>query len=300
MMINTVVIPVAGLGTRMLPATKAIPKEMLSIVDTPVIQLVVNELVDAGFTHIIFVTHASKGAIENHFDTSFELETTLERRSKRSQLQSVRTIIPPHVQITSVRQPSPLGLGHAIMCAKHIIGDRDFAVVLPDVLLEKETFEPASQNLIEMMTIFGSSGRSQIMVEMVPLEKVFQYGIVDISKQSLSPGEIAPISRVVEKPTPEDAPSRYAVVGRYVLSKEIWSFLEKTKPGAGLEIQLTDAIESMIEAGIGVDAYGMHGNSLDCGDKLGYATAFFKYALKDPSLAAPFLSMVRETIKPYG
>ncbi|MGI9915863.1 UTP--glucose-1-phosphate uridylyltransferase GalU [Vibrio owensii] len=281
------VIPVAGLGTRMLPATKAIPKEMLPLVDKPLIQYIVSECVAAGIKEIVLVTHSSKNAIENHFDTSFELETTLEQRVKRQQLDEIRSICPPDVTIMHVRQGKALGLGHAVLCAKPMIGDDDFVVVLPDVILDEYTADQATENLAGMIKRFNRFNASQILVEPVPVEETFKYGIADIDGGLLKPGESSKIKAMVEKPDPSIAPSNLAVVGRYVLSHRIWDLLEQTQVGAGGEIQLTDAIDALIEIEA-VEAYHMTGESHDCGDKLGYAKAFFKYALRHHSIGSDF------------
>ncbi|MCP3864871.1 MULTISPECIES: UTP--glucose-1-phosphate uridylyltransferase GalU [Marisediminitalea] len=285
--VKKAVIPVAGLGTRMLPATKAIPKEMLPVVDKPLIQYVVNECVQAGLKEIILVTHASKNSIENHFDTSFELETTLEQRVKRQLLEEVQSICPKDVTIMHVRQGAAKGLGHAIMCAHPMVGDDPFAVVLPDVIIDEYTSNPKKDNLAEMVSRFNTSRVSQVMVEQVPQESISKFGIVDLEGASIKPGESAKIYDMVEKPPLEEAPSDLAVVGRYVLSQEIWSLLEFTPPGAGGEIQLTDAISSLMKVEQ-VDAYYMKGKSHDCGSKLGYMKANVEYALRHPSLGADF------------
>ncbi|MFS1703474.1 UTP--glucose-1-phosphate uridylyltransferase, partial [Alteromonas sp. AMM-1] len=233
--VKKAVIPVAGLGTRMLPATKAIPKEMLPVVDKPLIQYVVSECVKAGLKEIILVTHASKNSIENHFDTSFELETTLEQRVKRQLLEEVQSICPKDVTIMHVRQGAAKGLGHAIMCAHPMVGDAPFAVVLPDVIIDEYTSNPKKDNLAEMVSRFNTSRVSQVMVEQVPQENISKFGIVDLEGKSIKPGESAKIHNMVEKPALEEAPSDLAVVGRYVLSQEIWPLLEFTPPGAGGE-----------------------------------------------------------------
>ncbi len=285
--VKKAVIPVAGLGTRMLPATKAIPKEMLPVVDKPLIQYVVSECVQAGLKEIILVTHASKNSIENHFDTSFELETTLEQRVKRQLLEEVQSICPKDVTIMHVRQGAAKGLGHAIMCAHPMVGDDPFAVVLPDVIIDEYTSNPKKDNLAEMVSRFNTSRVSQVMVEQVPQESISKFGIVDLEGATIKPGESAKIYDMVEKPPLEEAPSDLAVVGRYVLSQEIWSLLEFTPPGAGGEIQLTDAISSLMKVEQ-VDAYYMKGKSHDCGSKLGYMKANVEYALRHPSLGAEF------------
>ncbi|MFC3031869.1 UTP--glucose-1-phosphate uridylyltransferase GalU [Pseudoalteromonas fenneropenaei] len=279
------VIPVAGLGTRMLPATKAIPKEMLPIVDRPLIQYVVNEAVAAGIKEIVLVTHSSKNSIENHFDTSFELEATLEKRVKRQLLAEVQNICPKGVTIIHVRQGEAKGLGHAISCAAPIIGDEPFVVILPDVLIDEMASDLKKDNLAEMVARFKQTGASQIMVEPVAHQDVDKFGIADIGNVALKPGDSADLQSVVEKPALEDAPSNLAVVGRYVLSKSLWPLLAKTPLGAGGEIQLTDAIAMLMQEEQ-VQAYAMKGKSHDCGSKIGYLCANVEYALRRPEFAA--------------
>lgn len=283
--VRKAVIPVAGLGTRMLPATKAIPKEMLPLVDKPLIQYVVNECIMAGIEEIVLVTHSSKNSIENHFDTSFELEAMLEKRVKRQLLEEVQSICPPHVTIMHVRQGLAKGLGHAVMCAKPLVGDAPVAVVLPDVIIDEYSTDVTEDNLAEMLRRFAQSSRSQIMVE--PVANVSHYGVVDCQGQSLMPGESVPIVGIVEKPSAEEAPSHLAVVGRYVLSAGIWPMLEKTPAGAGDEIQLTDSIAMLMERET-VEAYHMKGKSHDCGDKLGYMKAFVEYGQRHSVLGNEF------------
>ncbi|MDE3271774.1 UTP--glucose-1-phosphate uridylyltransferase GalU [Pseudoalteromonas sp. G4] len=277
------VIPVAGLGTRMLPATKAIPKEMLPIVDRPLIQYIVEEVAAAGIKEIVLVTHSSKNSIENHFDTSFELEATLERRVKRQLLEEVQAICPKDVTIIHVRQGEAKGLGHAVECARPIVGNAPFAVILPDVILDNASCNLKKDNLAEMITRFSDSGHSQIMVEKVADEDVDKFGIVNINGNDLLPGGSTAIKNIVEKPKREDAPSNLAVVGRYVLDKSIWPLLKQTPLGAGNEIQLTDAI-AMLMKEQQVDAYYMKGKSHDCGSKLGYMKANIEYALRRDEL----------------
>jgi len=277
--VTKAVIPVAGLGTRMLPATKAIPKEMLVLADKPLIQYVVNECAAAGITEIILVTHSSKNAIENHFDTSFELESTLEKRVKRQLLEDVRSICPEGVTIMQVRQGQAKGLGHAVLCAKPMVGNEAFVVVLPDVLIDEYEANLKTENLAKMLALYNENQISQIMVEAVPQELVSSYGVVDLQAQKVEPGQSKPIEAIVEKPKQEDAPSNLAVVGRYVLSENIWPLLKETPPGAGDEIQLTDAIAKLIQQEQ-VDAFYMTGKSHDCGSKLGYMQAFVEYSLR--------------------
>lgn len=293
--VKKAVIPVAGLGTRMLPATKAIPKEMLPIVDKPLIQYVVNECVKAGLKEIILVTHASKNSIENHFDTSFELEATLEKRVKRQLLEDVQSICPKGVTIMHIRQGVANGLGHAIMCAKPLVGDAPFAVVLPDVIIDDSTSDPKKDNLADMVAKFNTSRVSQVMVEQVPDEDVSKFGIVDLEGAVIEPGEAAKMHQMVEKPDLEDAPSNLAVVGRYVLSEKVWDLLEVTLPGAGGEIQLTDAIDSLMKLEQ-VDAYYMKGKSHDCGSKLGFMKANVDYALRHPELGEDLKAYLKELL----
>ncbi len=293
--ITKAVIPVAGLGTRMLPATKAIPKEMLPIVDKPLIQYIVNECIAAGIKEIVLVTHSSKNAIENHFDKSFELETTLEKRVKRQLLDEIQAICPKDVTILHVRQGEAKGLGHAVLKARPIIGNHPFVVVLPDVILDDATADPKSENLTAMITRFNEVGYSQIMVEPVPMEKVSSYGVADCGGHQLTAGESTVMTAVVEKPPVEEAPSNLAVVGRYVLSAPIWDMLAFTPPGAGDEIQLTDAIASLMKLET-VEAFHMTGKSHDCGSKLGYMKANVEYGLRHPELADDFKQYLTQLI----
>ena len=286
MNIKKAVIPVAGLGTRMLPATKAIPKEMLPIVDKPLIQYVVNEAVAAGIKEIVLVTHSSKNAIENHFDKSFELEARLEKRVKRSLLEDVRSIVPKGVTVISVRQSEPLGLGHAVLTAKPIIGDHAFVVLLPDVLVDKYNSDLSKDNLAQMIKRFEQTQHSQIMVEPVPDDQVNQYGVVDLGGAKIQAGESRKVLGLVEKPDLDKAPSNLAITGRYVLSADIWDLLEKTMPGAGGEIQLTDALHGLDT----MEAYHIKGKSHDCGSKVGYMMANIEYALKCSVLGEEFYS----------
>lgn len=277
--ITKAVIPVAGLGTRMLPATKAIPKEMLPVLDKPLIQHVVQEAVAAGMTEIVLVTHSSKNSIENHFDTSFELEATLEKRVKRQLLDEVRSITPKNVTLISVRQPVALGLGNAIMCAYPVVGHNPFAILLPDVLVDQHQCDPVQDNLAAMMSRYTETGVSQIMVEPVPDNMVNQYGVVDLNNASLHAGTSATITDMIEKPAIGEAPSNFAITGRYVLSEHIWDLLAHIPPGAGDEIQLTDAIYQLCLRET-TEAYHIVGKSHDCGTKLGLIQANIEYALQ--------------------
>ena len=277
--VRKAVIPVAGLGTRMLPATKAIPKEMLPVVDKPLIQYVVNEAIAAGITEIVLVTHASKNSIENHFDTSFELEAQLENRVKRQLLEEVRSIVPEEVTVISVRQPYAKGLGHAISCARPVVGEQPFAILLPDVLVDQYRASPENDNLASMVKNYEATHHSQIMVEPVPWESVHKYGVVDCKGVDLIAGGVARIEKMVEKPDSKRAPSNMAVVGRYVVSPSIWELLAKTPMGVGGEVQLTDALEELLKLEV-VEAYRIIGGSHDCGSKLGYMQANIAYAMR--------------------
>ena len=292
------IIPVAGLGTRMLPATKAIPKEMLTLVDKPLIQYVVNECVAAGIKEIVLVTHSSKNAIENHFDTSFELETMLEKRVKRQLLEEVRAIVPKDVTIMHVRQGNAKGLGHAVLCGRPLVGDESFAVILPDVLLAEFSANQKKENLAAMLKRFNQTKASQIMVSPVAPEAVSSYGIADCGGVEIPPGESAKINSIVEKPSVEEAPSNLAVVGRYVFSAAIWDLLERTPIGVGDEIQLTDAIDMLIEKET-VEAFHMTGVSYDCGDKIGYMKAFVEYGLHHNKLGGEFKSYLKDLVKTF-
>lgn len=287
------VLPVAGLGTRMLPATKAIPKEMLPLVDKPLIQYVVNEAVAAGIKEIVLVTHASKNSIENHFDTSFELEATLEARVKRSLLDEVRSIVPKDVTVISVRQSAPLGLGHAVLAAKPIVGNNPFAVMLPDVIIDKYKSNPKTDNLSQMIARFDQTGHNQVMVEPVPQAQVHQYGVVDLAGKNISAGQNATIKNMVEKPNNDEAPSNLAITGRYVVSPTIWDLLEYTPPGAGGEIQLTDALLQLRHLET-LEAYHLTGKSHDCGSKLGYMLANVEYAMQSSHMGEEFTKQIKQ------
>jgi len=288
-MIKKAILPVAGLGTRFLPASKAIPKEMVTVVDRPAIEYVVREAVAAGIEQIILVTHSSKAAIENYFDRNFELETTLEQKKKFDLLKEITDILPKNVTVISVRQPQPLGLGHAVLCAKDIIGDDAFAVLLPDVLVKNTCIE---NDLSLMIQRFDQSNSAQIMVEAVPDHLVDQYGIVDVAT-SPREGESIAMQGIVEKPAIGTAPSNLSVVGRYILPAEIMSLLANTPRGAGNEIQLTDAI-AMLQQSQTVEAYRMKGQTFDCGSKIGYLKAVLHYGIDHPNLGEAFKGLIEE------
>lgn len=289
MQIKKAILPVAGLGTRFLPASKSIPKEMVTVVDRPAIEYVVREAVDAGIEEIILVTHASKGAIENYFDRNFELETTLEQKKKFDLLKEITEIIPSHISVISVRQPQPLGLGHAVLCAKAVVGNEPFAVLLPDVLVKNEK---GINDLAQMMQRYETAQAAQIMVEAVPDELVDQYGIVDVSLLPEAGQSIA-MQGIVEKPAVGTAPSNLSVIGRYILPAEIMQLLEQTPKGAGNEIQLTDAI-ALLQQKQAVEAYRMQGQTFDCGSKLGYLKAVLHYGVNHPQLGTDFKALIQE------
>ena len=288
-MIKKAILPVAGLGTRFLPASKAIPKEMVTVVDRPAIEYVVKEAVAAGVEQIILVTHSSKASIENYFDRNFELETVLEQKNKFDLLKEITEILPENISVVSVRQPQPLGLGHAVLCAKSIVGDDDFVVLLPDVLV-KETDERNDLNI--MIERYNVSKAAQIMVESVPDSMVDQYGIVDVA-ETPAEGESIIMQGIVEKPAIGTAPSNLSVVGRYVLPAKIMTLLEQTPKGAGNEIQLTDAI-AMLQQSEPVEAYRMKGRTFDCGSKIGYLKAVLHYGVDHPKLGDEFKILIQE------
>lgn len=276
--VRKAIFPVAGLGTRFLPATKAMPKEMLTVVDRPLIQHVVDEAREAGIEHLIFVTGRNKSVIEDHFDRQFELEVTLKERNKKNELASLAEDTPGAGSTSFTRQQSPLGLGHAVWCAREIVGNEPFAVVLPDVLVQNEP------GCLKQMIEAYSNQKDQanlIAVEEVPIDRVHMYGIVGVEKGS---GHTLPITQMVEKPKREDAPSNLSITGRYILQPEIFDILENQQTGAGGEIQLTDA---MIRLSKEQPFYAVkfEGRSYDCGSKLGFLTANVAYALKRKDLA---------------
>lgn len=290
-MIKKAILPVAGLGTRFLPASKSIPKEMVTVVDRPAIEYVVREAVASGIEQIILVTHSSKASIENYFDRNFELETTLEQKKKFDLLKEITEIVPEYVSVVSVRQPQPLGLGHAVLCAKSIVGDDDFAVLLPDVLVKAKSEQ---NDLARMIQRYTQASAAQIMVEAVPDELVDQYGIVDVASIP-EEGQSQIMQGIVEKPAVGSAPSNLSVVGRYVLPAKIMQLLEQTPKGAGNEIQLTDAI-AMLQQTDQVEAYRMQGQTFDCGSKLGYLKAVLHYGIEHPQLGHDFKALIRELV----
>ncbi|AHF76521.1 UTP-glucose-1-phosphate uridylyltransferase [Sodalis praecaptivus] len=282
------VIPVAGLGMHLLPATKAIPKEMLPIVDKPMIQYIVDECAAAGVTEIILVTHASKNSVENHFDTTFELEALLESRKKNALLEEVQKICPQGMTVMNVRQGEPLGLGHAVLSAKPIIGDAPFVVVLPDVLLDDSTYDRGSDNLASMIQRYQETGHSQVLVQSLPRDELPNYSVISCNEDVSRPGDAALVQSFIEKPQDiSQIDSDLAAVGRYVLSADVWPLLEKTEPGAWGRIQLTDAIAALVNQQP-VDAVYLTGRSFNCGLKMGYMQAFVSYGLRNKKLGADF------------
>lgn len=290
--IKTAVFPVAGLGTRFLPATKANPKEMLPIVDKPLIQYAAEEAIAAGITELVFVTSSSKRAIEDHFDRNFELETVLAARGKEELLSIVHNILPKGVSCVYIRQPEALGLGHAVLCAKNVVGNHPFVVILADDLIDDEQHGCLAQ----MTELFAEHQCSLLGVERVSPDETDKYGVV---KTTAVGDRLGQVTQIVEKPRPEEAPSNLAVVGRYILSPRVFEILERTGKGAGNEIQLTDAIAKLLDEEK-VLAYEFKGKRYDCGSKLGYLIATVEYALKHPALKADFLRYLRGYCLPEG
>lgn len=277
--VTKAVFPVAGMGTRFLPATKASPKEMMPIVDKPLIQYAVEEAVAAGITDMIFVTGRSKRAIEDHFDKAYELENELERRGKLGLLEFVQNLLPKNINCIYIRQPEALGLGHAVLCAKPVIGDEPFAVLLADDLLDGDP--PVMKQMVDIYDYYHCS---VLGVQEVPREDTRSYGIVASNPLT---ERVEQISGLVEKPRPEEAPSNLAVVGRYVLSSRIFHHLENVTPGSGGEIQLTDGIAALLDEQQ-VLAYRYDGIRYDCGSKMGYLKATVEFALRHPEVAGDF------------
>jgi UTP--glucose-1-phosphate uridylyltransferase len=276
------VFPVAGMGSRFLPATKASPKEMMPIVDKPLIQYAVEEAVAAGITDMIFITGRHKRAIEDHFDMAYEVEAELAARGKKDLLELVQGIIPKHINCIYIRQPEALGLGHAVLCAEPVVNDEPFAVILADDLIDGEPVV-----LKQMAEVYERHQCSVLGVEEVPREHTRQYGIV--KTDGCEPGVV---SAIVEKPQPENAPSTLAVVGRYILTPRIFHHLAKVQAGAGGEIQLTDGIAALLQEEK-VLAYRFKGKRFDCGSKLGYLQAMVEYGIKHPETGAAFAAYLK-------
>ncbi|MDZ5711405.1 UTP--glucose-1-phosphate uridylyltransferase GalU [Jeotgalibacillus haloalkalitolerans] len=287
--VKKAIIPAAGLGTRFLPATKAMPKEMLPIVDKPAIQYIVEEAVSSGIEDIIIVTGKGKRAIEDHFDSAFELEANLQEKEKYDLLEKVKES--SKVEIHYIRQKEPLGLGHAVWCARKFIGNEPFAVLLGDDIVESE--KPCLKQLIEQYEVTQSS---LIGVKTVPDEEAYRYGIVDFTNQD---GKLFEVNQLVEKPAPGTAPSNLAIMGRYILTPQIFSFLDRKERGAGGEIQLTDAIQGLSEHQQ-VFAYDFDGVRYDIGDKIGFIKTIIEFGLKNPELREELEIYLREIVeKPH-
>ncbi|HBS27808.1 MAG TPA: UTP--glucose-1-phosphate uridylyltransferase [Gammaproteobacteria bacterium] len=285
--IRKAVFPVAGMGTRFLPATKANPKEMLPVVDKPLVQYAAEEAVAAGITELIFIIGRNKLSIPDHFDKAYELEAELEARGKEKMLKEVRGILPPHVTCIYIRQAEALGLGHAVLCAKSVVGDEPFAVILADDMIAPKN---GQSGIAEMAEVYNYHGCSVLGSERVPEEDVSRYGVVSATEA----GErLWHVNDIVEKPPVEEAPSNIAVVGRYILTPHIFELIEKTPKGAGGEIQLTDAIAALLKSER-VLAYEFEGTRYDCGDKLGYLQATVEYALRHPELKHEFAEYLKE------
>lgn len=290
--IRKAVFPVAGLGTRFLPATKVTAKEMLPVIDKPLIQYATEEAIAAGITELIFVTGRTKRSIEDHYDSTPELERELRSRDKLRELAQVQEVLPPGVTCIAVRQSVPLGLGHAVLCARPVVGNEPFAVILADDLIANG----GDGCMAQMTRAYAREACSLIAVEQVPEDETDRYGIVSVSGET---GPLARVDAIVEKPPPAEAPSNLGVVGRYVLAPEIFDALENTAPGAGGEIQLTDAIARLVEAGV-VKAYRFEGKRYDCGSKLGYLEATVELARDHPQLGGDFRSFLAALQKGEG
>jgi UTP--glucose-1-phosphate uridylyltransferase len=288
--IRKAIFPVAGLGTRFLPATKAMPKEMLTVVDRPLIQHVVDEAREAGIEHFIFVTGRNKGVIEDHFDRQFELEVTLQERNKQAELGLLEEHLPDAGQASFTRQQSPLGLGHAVWCAREIVGNEPFALLLPDVLVQHT---PGC--LAQMMEVYRANGSdaNMIAVEEVPPERVHMYGVVGVGAPA---GKGFKITQMVEKPKREEAPSNLSITGRYILQPEIFAILENQPRGAGGEIQLTDGMVRLAQAQPFL-GFKFTGESFDCGSKIGFLAANVSYALARKDLAPEFKTELKRIVK---
>jgi len=292
--IKKAVIPVAGLGTRMLPATKAIPKELLPVYDRPIIEHVVKEAIAAGITEIILVTRSGKEAIENHFDAHYELEHRLEKKGKETILGTVKNIIPGHVTVTSVRQSDALGLGHAVLCAKHLLNNEPFAVLLPDVLVLDQESRDKNYSFAAMTDAWNETGIGQVMVERVDSEAIENYGVADLNGEASEPFKSIPLKGLVEKPSPEDAPSNLAVLGRYILPSKVLDLLETTVAGVGGEIQLTDALDELLKRD-GLNAFETDANIFDCGNKQGFLSANLAVGMRDPETKQLIKALIQKS-----
>jgi len=291
--VRKAVIPVAGLGTRMLPATKAIPKELLPVYDRPIIEHVVKEAISAGITEIIFVTRSGKEAIENHFDAHYELEHRLEKKGKEIILGTVKNIIPEGVKVTSIRQNDALGLGHAVLCAKHLLNNEPFAVLLPDVLVLDQISYGMNYSFSSLLKAWNATGVGQIMVERVAESAVENYGVVDIGGHIARPFSSIKINKLVEKPSFKDAPSDLAVLGRYILPPAVLDLLESTQVGVGGEIQLTDALDALLEID-SLNAFLTDASTFDCGNKQGFLGANLALGMRDEQTKQYLMELIHK------
>ena len=291
--VRKAVIPVAGLGTRMLPATKAIPKELLPVYDRPIIEHVVKEAISAGITEIIFVTRSGKEAIENHFDAHYELEHRLEKKGKEIILGTVKNIIPEGVKVTSIRQNDALGLGHAVLCAKHLLNNEPFAVLLPDVLVLDQVFRGINYSFSSLLKAWNATGIGQIMVERVAESIVENYGVVDIGGHIATPFSSMKINKLVEKPSFKDAPSDLAVLGRYILPPAVLGLLESTQVGVGGEIQLTDALDALLKID-DLNAFLTDASTFDCGNKQGFLGANLALGMRDEQTKKYLMELIHK------
>jgi UTP--glucose-1-phosphate uridylyltransferase len=287
--VRKAVFPVAGLGTRFLPATKAMPKEMLTVVDRPLIQHVVDEAREAGIEHFIFVTGRNKGVIEDHFDRQYELEQVLAERGKTAELEALNSDLPGPGTTSFTRQQEPLGLGHAVWCARELVGDEPFALLLPDVLVQTQ----GKGCLAQMLDAYAVHGGNIIAVEPVPEDQAKNYGVVSLAGKG--DGRVLPIDGMVEKPKPGTAPSNLTILGRYILQPEIFEILSAQEKGAGGEIQITDAMLALLKRQP-FYAVKYEGRTFDCGSKVGFLTANVAYALARPDIAASFKSEIKKLI----
>ena len=289
MLINKAIFPVAGLGTRFLPATKAVPKEMLTIVDRPVIQIVVDEAREAGIEHFVFVTGRNKSVIEDHFDKQYELEATLRQRNKAAELDLLAKSLPRAGETSFTRQQEPLGLGHAVWCARELVGNEPFALLLPDVLVQTD----GKGCLAQMLDAYTAHGGNIIAVEPVPEDQAKNYGVVSLAGKG--DGRVLPIDGMVEKPKPGTAPSNLTILGRYILQPEIFEILSAQEKGAGGEIQITDAMLALLKRQ-SFYAVKYEGRTFDCGSKVGFLTANVAYALARPDLAEAFKAEIKKLV----
>jgi UTP--glucose-1-phosphate uridylyltransferase len=286
--VRKAVFPVAGLGTRFLPATKAMPKEMLTVVDRPLIQHVVDEAMEAGIEHFIFVTGRNKGVIEDHFDRQFELEEVLAARGKTNELEGLNDDLPGPGTTSFTRQQEPLGLGHAVWCARELVGNEPFALLLPDVLVQTKS----KGCLAQMLDVYAKHGGNIIAVDPVPDDQVKNYGVVSIGDGD---GHVFPINGMVEKPKPGTEPSNLTILGRYILQPEIFDLLSGQERGAGGEIQITDAMLALLKRQP-FYALKYEGKTFDCGSKVGFLTANVAYALARPDIAEAFAAAIKKLI----